>query len=81
MEEFYKYLNDKINTNSTNDANSIHFWNDEWNVMDKSAKTYSYDCCKNCPIILQIILMQVVFVFAHYLVWKRLGIKNGYLKL
>ena len=49
MEDFYKYLNDKINTNSTNDANSIHFWNDEWNVMDKSAKTYSYDCCKNCP--------------------------------
>ena len=31
MAEFYKYLNDNIDTNSTNDANSIHFWNDEWN--------------------------------------------------
>ena len=35
---------DNINKND-----NTYFWNDEWNVMDKSAKVYSYDCCKNCP--------------------------------
>ena len=35
---------DNINKND-----NTYFWNDEWNVMDKSAKAYSYDCCKNCP--------------------------------
>ena len=53
MEEFYKkYITNTTGTDdnsSINTADSIHFWNDEWNVMDKSAKTYSYDCCKNCP--------------------------------
>jgi hypothetical protein len=37
------------NTDNINKNDNTYFWNDEWNVMDKSAKTYSYDCCKNCP--------------------------------
>jgi hypothetical protein len=52
MEINTKYITsfDELNNNNTNStAYDGHFWNDEWNVKDRTAKSYSYDCCANCP--------------------------------